>query len=38
MDQSFDPLNGNQLRHSQVVHEWIGLKCQFGISKAMIIL
>jgi hypothetical protein len=34
MDQSLDSFNGNQLRQSQVVHERLGLKCQFGISKA----
>src|ERR1019366_3564559 len=34
MDQSLDSFSGNQLHHSQVVHDWLGLKCQCGISKA----
>jgi hypothetical protein len=37
-DQSFDSFNGNQLRHSEVIHERVGLKCPFGTSKALLLL
>src|ERR1017187_5887324 len=36
MGQSLYSFNGNQLLHSHVVPERLGLKCQFGISKAFL--